>query len=250
MAMTYYYGDASSGSNTLSWNDTSNYGSYTTYSNKKISVGDLMRKKDKAKNKERYEYKSPLLKWARENIKFDSGRSHLIVLSPMFTERNNNILRDFRYLRRRVGYNIFERYMDSGVFNDIFKRYSAYDGIDDVFQTIFIDGVLEHLPGIMARALFIKAATNKLRYGTFSCIILRTRSRRTIKEMAKKYNYPKDGNGYLITLSNGSQSYLEGINSDELQATLKYGRINNIYNNNTKLFPLGDDCTIIDNGYR
>ena len=180
-------------------------------------------KKKKQSKKKDHKFKSEIMNWTMKHLKFGLNDICVLFHSPMYTRRSSELLNDFQPLPM-LGY--------------VAQTVPAHDYIEHVafadrgrftnFTKIFVDGVLEHMPGIMAQALLLKKLMARLHPERPGYLILRTNTREQIRKEAERNNYPKDGKGYLVTLPGGQQSRIEGIDEEELRTIIAYGRIGSI----------------------
>jgi len=149
----------------------------------------------------------------------------MLYHSPMYTTHNNALLKDFSMLSA-LGYSMIVVPASSHIVHDPYEGQRSY-------TMIFVDGVLEHISGIMAQALFLKKVMSKLNPEKRSYLILHTKTRNRVAKEAKRNNYPKDGTGYLVTFPDRKQARIEGIDDDEVKALIAYGRLRSILKTDT-----------------
>ena len=231
-----------SASTTSDWGTTSTQ--YYTFLNNGVVMSreDMTfnkrgKKNNQAKKKENF--KSELMNWVINNLGLDSSDIAMIFHSPMYTQRNSMMLSDFDKLKA-LGYNAHTIPSSSHIVYDPYKG-------QKLFGRIFVDGALEHMPGVMAQALFLKNLMYKLHRERSSYLILSTKTREQIREEAEHNNYPEDGKGYLITLPDGNQSRIEGIDDKEIKTLIAYGRIGSIWKTDT-LSKVKGSHIILQNG--
>jgi len=183
-------------------------------------------KKSKKKQRElKTNFKSDLMTWITNNIVPKPTGRQMLYHSPMYTTHNNALLKDFSMLSA-LGYSMLATPASSYIVYDPYEGQRAY-------TMIFVDGVLEHIPGIMAQALFLKKIMSKLNSEKRSYLILHTKTRNRVDKEAKRNNYPKDGAGYLVTFPDRKQARIEGIDDDEVKALIAYGRLRSIFKTDT-----------------
>jgi len=164
-------------------------------------------------------FHSKIVPWVMQNIGFDAAGAYLLLYSPLYNVNKRDICRDFSALRKK-GYATIMLPIDN------YNCASSVVGNNCTsFNHIFVDGVLEHMPGAMAQALFLKGIMAALYAGRTSYLILSSRSREQIRKEAERSNYPVDGKGYLITLPDKKQSRIEGLDYNEVKSIIAYGRI-------------------------
>jgi hypothetical protein len=224
MATYEGYITTSASTTSTSWSTTANYVSYSDVEMSRDNMA-FNKKTKKKQSKKKNEFKSEIMSWAVKELGLDSGNITLLFHSPMHTTRNSMLLKDFNLLAD-IGYTV--RSIPT-------RDHRVYDPFDSpgLISRVFVDGVLEHMPGIMSQALFLKKLMTLLYRDRSSYLILHTKTRKQIHEEAKRNNYPKDERGYLVTLPGGMQSRIEGINDDEVKALIAYGRIGSIWKSDT-----------------
>jgi len=161
--------------------------------------------------------KSELYKWVNSIIPMSHNHANLLIHSCMYTKRTSHLLKYFLEMHLNMPVNYDTMSFDGNISRNTYQKTS--------FRHIFIDGVLEHIPNMMAQALFLRS----LLYGSYTrnrkYLILRVRSNEIIKKEAIRNNYPSVNNGYLITGNYGVQSIIEGMSETNLLDLLRYARI-------------------------
>jgi hypothetical protein len=195
------------------------------------------------KDKPRSSYKSAIVPLIAETIGFSPRGFNTLFHSPMDNDSRDPIHLDMKLL------------IKSGYMVQKFPI-AFYDDVTDQLDKLILPlsltlviGVLEHLVSDMARALFIKSIIGRLNREQENEIILLTKSREQIKQKAERNNYPKDGDSYLISLPNGKQGRLKGIDQDELFAIAAYGRFEKSIMKTNRLSKIKDPHIILSNGF-
>lgn len=184
-------------------------------------------------------FKSEMLKWTVDNVGLNPDGAMILINSPISNLRDNALMKDF------------QRSVSLGYASHITQATTyivdnPFDGHKHLVR-IFVDGVLEHLPGTMAQALFLKRLMSKMHPGRACYLMLCTKTREQLHKEAKHNNYPPDGGGYLVTLPGGKQSRIEGIDNSEVESLIAYGRLGSIWKSDT-LSKLRGSHIIIWNG--
>ena len=212
--------------NAPSFDSSSGITQYYTTTGHVMSREDMPKKKKQSKNKKNPKFKSEIINWAIKQFKLDLSDVCAMFHSPMYTRRSSDLLNDFQllptlgYVAKSVPAHEYTKhgpFTERGNFVNLTK--------------VFVDGVLEHLPGIMAQALFLKRLMARFHPERPGYLILSTKTREQICKEAERNNYPKDGKGYLVTLPGGQQARLEGIDDEEVRTIITYGRIGSIWKN-------------------
>jgi len=193
------------------------------------------------KEKKAPKYKSALMSVIVENIGLVPGGFHILFHSPMINIQRDRLHKDISTMAN-VGYSV--------------DRHSIafYDDLKEIIEPLnmvnmaIVVGVFEHLVNDMAKALLIKSIMARLNYERPSKVILVTKSRKQIQQEAKMNNYPKDGDNYLVSLPDGRQARLKGVDQDELYAIAAYGRFKSSILRTNILSDIKDPHIILSNG--
>jgi len=206
--------------------------SSTYWANTDVDIVDMSRenmannKKSKKKQRElKNNFRSDLMTWITDNISPRPAGRQMLYHSPMYTTHNNALLKDFSMLSA-LGCSMLAVPASSHIVYDPYEGQRSY-------AVIFVDGVLEHISGIMAQALFLKKMMSKLNPEKRSYLILHTKTKDRVAKEAQRNNYPKDGAGYLVTFPDRKQARIEGIDDDEVKALIAYGRLRSILKTDT-----------------
>lgn len=195
-------------------------------------------------SKKQPEFNSEILKWYSNEIGFNLAEYYLLVHSPMYNNKNSKLVRDFDTLYNDHRLMFFRTPIE----HSLTYTLNNFPGAGLHYKAIFVDSVLEHMQGHMARALALKKLMYQLyedRISTF--LILHTLSKNSVEHIANKYKLLSDGGKYTIPRKDGTKMSVEGIDTDEATALVTYARINSIVKVNYKLFKRSNDGCIIIN---
>jgi len=191
------------------------------------------------KKKEVFQCKSALMSAITKNIGLIPYGFYTLFHSPMINKQRDPLYKDISTLDN-VGYSVNKH---SIAFYDDLKE------ITGPLNMAIVVGVFEHLVNDMAKALLIKSIMSKLNHKEPSRVILVTKSRKQIQQKAKINNYPKDGDNYLVSLPDGRQGRLKGIDQDELYAIAAYGRFKSSILRTNILSDIKDPHIILSDGF-
>lgn len=236
---------------------TNQYYYTSTYDEQNLwgTCTDLIMSKEKETKKTKQsdtkiEVKSELLKWFDDTIGLSHGNYNLLLHSPMYNPDNSDLVSDFNNLHVPYGaaYTSISVDLTNDVLNNIQKCADNFPRGASPFKNIFVEGILEHLPNNMMRALVVKSLVSMLTRSTKGYIILHTLSNDHIKDMIGPFNLQSQDNGYVVNINNNNLPF-NGIENDESNAIIAFARIQSITISKDNIFKnFKDSCTLINNG--
>jgi hypothetical protein len=205
----YMYNSISTSTTLETW-DTSNLGRYEPM----VSLDNKPVKPEKKKMFNAFE--SSLIQFINTNIMNVSAAVINMLYSPL--SLTHKVFQDMKK-SEETNYKHTSRQVCS------YEFLSFVPPRNGVANIIFIDGVLEFIPNMMAQALFLKSALMQLRNGTSGYVFIKFYSSAELKEKAKELNLEIVPEGFQVDLADGKKSIITGIDRSEIIDMLAYGRI-------------------------